>query len=270
MLRDSLSAAESFAILMSINTRRSFVPHVALLPAADDVAEDMDWDHARDAPALQSIMARRRSIRRLGAGPFPIATRERLLAAIRLTPAAYNLPPWRVVLVHERRDELWAEVAAGFREGLSGDRLERYLDRLDGFRGGVAVALIFEDRAVERALREEKGAAPEVAQTFVQQAMGMVQLALWLAITAEGLVTSLQHWDDLIGARAARFAGLDDGESWIGGHDADRLCRRGAAGDRTRPGGADLCSRSGRQGRPPRTCVVAMTCCGSAANSVSS
>lgn len=184
------------------------MPHVALFPAVDDLA----IDRAREAPALQSIMARRRSIRRLGAGPFPTATRERLLAAIRLTPAAYNLPPWRVVLVHERRDELWAEVAASFRDGLSGDRLERYLDRLDGFRGGVAVALIFEDRAVEQALREEKGAAPEVARTFVQQAMGMVQLALWLAITAEGLATSLQHWDDLIGTRAARFAGLDDGE----------------------------------------------------------
>ncbi len=169
---------------------------------------------ALDTPALplhlhlQTIMGHRRSIRRLQDGPFAADVRARLLEAIRLTPAAYNLPPWRVILVHERRDDLWAEIERGFHETLSDDRLERYLERVRGFREGVAVALIFADRRVERALREEKGASAEVAQGFVQQALGMVQLSLWLAITAEGLVTSLQHWDELIGPRAKRFAGL--------------------------------------------------------------
>ncbi len=184
--------------------------HAVLTADAHPIIEQNGWDHGLEAPALQAIMGRRRSIRRLQGGPFTPAMRSRLLEAIRLTPAAYNLPPWRVVLVHERRDDLWTEVSAGFHEHLAGDRLARYLDRLDGFRGGVAVALIFADRTVERALREEKGAAADVAQGFVQQALGMVQLSLWLALTAEGLVTSLQHWDDLIGARAARFAGLGE------------------------------------------------------------
>jgi predicted oxidoreductase (fatty acid repression mutant protein) len=183
----------------------------ALLADVQPISE-IHANGAADDPALhlQAIMARRRSIRRLHDGPFSGDARARLLEAIRLTPAAYNLPPWRVILVHERRDDLWVEIERGFHETLSGDRLERYLDRLHGFREGVAVTLIFADRRVERALREEKGASPEVAQGFVQQALGMVQLALWLAITAEGMVTSLQHWDEWIGARAARFAGLPD------------------------------------------------------------
>ena len=165
---------------------------------------------ADDQPArlLHAIMAERRSIRRLQPGPFSVATRDRLLEAVRSTPAAYNLPPWRVVLVQERRAALWTEIARGFREHLDGDRLARYLERLQGFASGVAVALIFEDRAVERELREERGAEAEVAYSFVHQALGMVQLALWLAITAEGLVTSLQHWDHLVGPRLAHFAGL--------------------------------------------------------------
>jgi predicted oxidoreductase (fatty acid repression mutant protein) len=197
--------------------RRLFVtPDAIALAAAQPVLDieliDVSWDREVEASALQAIMARRRSIRRLHDGPFTPAMRAHLMEAVRLTPASYNLPPWRVVLVHERRDELWREIEWGFREHLSDDRLERYLDRLNGFRGGVAVALLFADRRVERALREEKGAPPEVAQTFVQQALGMVQLALWLAITAEGLATSLQHWDDLIGLRAARFAGLSEGD----------------------------------------------------------
>jgi uncharacterized protein len=174
------------------------------------VVADVHENGNIEAPTLQAIMARRRSIRRLQDGPFSADTKTRLLEAIRLTPAAYNLPPWRVALVHERRDDLWAEIERGFCETLNGDRLERYLERLRGFREGVAVALIFADRRVERALREEKGASAEVAQGFVLQALGMVQLSLWLAITAEGLVTSLQHWDEWFGARAARFAGLTE------------------------------------------------------------
>jgi predicted oxidoreductase (fatty acid repression mutant protein) len=180
------------------------------LPAVD--LDDISWDGRSEVSALQTIMARRRSIRRLRDGPFLPATRAHLLEAIRLTPASYNLPPWRVVLVHERREELWAEIERGFREHLSGERLARYLDRLEGFRGGVAVALVFVDQRVERTLREEKGLAPPVAQSFVLQAMGMVQLALWLALTAEGLVASLQHWDEFIGSCMARFAGLPEAD----------------------------------------------------------
>lgn len=167
-------------------------------------------DHASVAGrVLQDILASRRSIRRLQDGPFTIESRERLLAAIRLTPASFNLPPWRVVLVHHRREALWAEISEGFRETLQGEQLDRYLDRLTGFAGGVAVALVFVDSAVEQQLREEKHLAPAVAASYVLQALGMVQLALWLAVTAEGMASSLQHWDHLVGPRLARFAGLD-------------------------------------------------------------
>jgi predicted oxidoreductase (fatty acid repression mutant protein) len=166
----------------------------------------------QSAVTLQAILAERRSIRRLRPGPFTDEMRERLLTAVRLTPAAYNLPPWRVVLIHRQRAVFWAQVERGFRETLHGEQLERYLDRLRGFAPGVAVALVFVDREVERALREERGAAPDVAASFVQQAMGMVQFALWLAVTAEGMATSLQHWDHLVGPRIARFAGLPEDE----------------------------------------------------------
>ena len=171
--------------------------------------ETLDFDTAL---AFQTLLSERRSIRRLRSGPFTPETRERLLAVAPLTPAAYNLPPWRVVLVHERREALWAEVEQGFREALGEEQLARYLDRLRGFAPGVAVALVFVDVGVERELREGKGAPAEVAASFVQQGLGMVQLAMWLAVTAEGMATSLQHWDHLVGPRLARFAGLPEDE----------------------------------------------------------
>src|SRR5262245_18377885 len=118
-----------------------------------------------ESTALLSLLERRRSIRRLRSGPFSVETRGRLLNAIRLTPAAFNLPPWRVVLIHEQREAFWEVVEAGFRDALEGERLRRYLDRVDGFRAGVAVALIYEDRAVHVQLRDAWQISDEQARS---------------------------------------------------------------------------------------------------------
>lgn len=159
-------------------------------------------------PDLQTLLERRRSIRRLRPGPFTLGTKQRLLDAIQLTPAAFNLPPWHVVLISDTREAFWDVVEEGFRSNLEGDRLQRYLDRLEGFRPGVAIALIYEDRSVHPALRDAWQISDEQATSFVQQGLGMLQLSIWLSLTAEGLVTSLQHWDWLLEDRIATFAGL--------------------------------------------------------------
>lgn len=90
----------------------------------------------RQSQDLVELLTNRRSIRRLRSGPFSVQTRERIEQAIRLTPAAYALPSWHVVLVHEELHELWDVVEQAFRDRLEDHRLERYLDRLAGFRSG--------------------------------------------------------------------------------------------------------------------------------------
>jgi len=157
---------------------------------------------------LLTLLERRRSIRRLRGGPFPLQTRQRLTEAVRLTPAAYNLPSWHVILLRERRNEFWDLVAAAVDNRLDGDRRERYLDRIAGFRDGVAVAIFFEDTTVGAQIAQAWQISDAQAGAFVQQGLGMAQLALWLALTGEGLVTSLQHWDWLIEDRLAAFLGV--------------------------------------------------------------
>jgi predicted oxidoreductase (fatty acid repression mutant protein) len=155
-----------------------------------------------------SLLSRRRSIRRLQEGELTPDALERIQEAILRTPSAYSVPLWHVVLIQERRRAFWNEIEGGFRAGLERDRLGRYLDRLDGFRGAAAVALIYEDRDAFPELRDAWNLSDEVAHSFVQQGLGMVQLAIWLALTAEGLVSSLQHWDWLVQERLARFLHL--------------------------------------------------------------
>ena len=174
------------------------------------ITEPPTFDFEAEAfdAGLLDLLERRRSIRRLRYGPFPGAARARILEAIRLTPAAFNLPSRHIVLIHSERAAFWRTVEAGFRERLDGDRLQRYLDRLEGFRSGVAVALIFEDVSVRAELAAAWKITEDQARSYAEQELGMAQLALWLALTAEGLATSLQHWEWLIGDRLTEFAGV--------------------------------------------------------------
>ena len=154
---------------------------------------------------LHTLLEQRRSIRRLADGPVSAETLGRLSEAVQRTPAAFNLAPWHVVIVRDERAAFWDVIEAGFRAGLSEERLERYLDRLAGFRPGSGAILIYEDRSVLPKLRDAWQISDAQAYAFVQQGIGMVQLALWLALTNDGLVTSLQHWEWLVEDRLAEF-----------------------------------------------------------------
>jgi predicted oxidoreductase (fatty acid repression mutant protein) len=48
----------------------------------------------------------------------------------------------------------------------------------------------------------------ETARSFAEQGLGVAQLALCLALTAEGLTTSLQHCDALLAEELATFLDL--------------------------------------------------------------
>jgi predicted oxidoreductase (fatty acid repression mutant protein) len=165
---------------------------------------------AESTTDLLGLLERRRSIRRLRGGPFPLHVRQRLMEAVRLTPAAYNLPPWRVILLHERRDAFWQLFEDAVDDRLDGDRRERYHDRIEGFRDGVAVAVFYEDTTVSPQIARAWQISEKEADAFVQQGLGMAQLAFWLALTAEGLVTSLQHWDWLLEDRLDAFIGAPE------------------------------------------------------------
>lgn len=159
-------------------------------------------------PVFTDLLKRRRSIRKLRDGPLPPGAISRIATAASLVPSAFNAPPWHVAIIHERRDAFWGVIEVAFRVRLNGDRRDRYLARLDGFRNGAGAVLVFEDRAAVESLKVSYQLPAETARSYGQQAIGMVQLALWLAIVDEGLATSLQHWEALIEDAVARFLDL--------------------------------------------------------------
>ena len=161
-----------------------------------------------DRLPFQSLLEQRRTVRALTDGPIQPELLSDLARAVALTPAAYNRPPWRVVIIHEQRVPFWAAVEDAFRANLDGERLARYLHRLDQFRSGLGAILIFEDRSIASQLLTGHGTPHETASAYIQQAIGMVQLSLWLALIDHGLGTSLQHWDWLIEDALPPITGL--------------------------------------------------------------
>ena len=57
-------------------------------------------------------------------------------------------------------------------------------------------------------LRDAWQISESQAHAFVQQGIGMVQFAIWLALTNDELVTSLQHWEWLVEQRVAEFTSI--------------------------------------------------------------
>ena len=64
------------------------------------------------AASVTSLLAQRRSIRRLAGGALSPDTVARLQDAVVRTPSAFGVTPWQIVILQEQRDAFWDEVAA--------------------------------------------------------------------------------------------------------------------------------------------------------------
>jgi len=160
------------------------------------------------AAAIAALFDLRRSTRKLDPATFPPTLIADLAAATHSMPSAFNAQPWHVVALQERNAAFWDRVEEAFAARLAGDRRARYLARAAGMRRGGMTLLIFED--VARAAPRD-GLTDAEARDQASQSLGMVQLALWLTITAHGLSASLQHWHTMIEGVALDFVGLPSG-----------------------------------------------------------
>ena len=158
----------------------------------------MNWKDA----ALWETMMKRRSLRRLKeGGDFGEKDLEELLSAARRVPSAFNMQSYRVLPLRGAEHEaFWDLVGEVLMETIGEERFAkgRTGEKLQGFRNGNGTLLFFEDEDVV----EEKGnIAKSYKETFPkwsQQGSGIIQYAIWLMLTAEGLAASLQHYDNLI------------------------------------------------------------------------
>ena len=148
-----------------------------------------------------SAMKTRRSHYGL-AGTSPIADsriEEILKDAVTYTPSAFHSQSSRVILLlGDRHKKLWSIVMETLRAVVAPEKFAPTEAKILSFSAGHGTVLYFEDMAVVADLQKNM---PRYAENFAlwsNQSAGMLQYAVWVALSQEGLGASLQHYNPLI------------------------------------------------------------------------
>ena len=124
---------------------------------------------------------------------------EILVDAITYTPSAFHSQSSRAVLLFGgRHRKLWEIVADTLQAIVPADRFPNTKAKIQSFADGYGTILFFEDMDV---IHEMQNNVPLYAENFPvwsNQSAGMLQFAVWTALSQEGLGASLQHYNPLI------------------------------------------------------------------------
>lgn len=133
--------------------------------------------------------------------------------ALDLTPSAFNAQTQRaVVLFGENSDTFWDLTREALREVAPAEGFDKTIAKLETFKAGQGTILYYIDTAVVKGLQEQFALYADNFPTWAQQENGMLQLVVWSALADAGLGASLQHYNPVVDAAAAKA--FDIPESW--------------------------------------------------------
>jgi predicted oxidoreductase (fatty acid repression mutant protein) len=148
-----------------------------------------------------SALQNRRSVYALGK-ELPISQEkiETLVKEITdAVPSAFNAQSQRVVVLSgEAHKKLWEITKNTLKPLVGAERWKKTEEKLNGFEAGAGTILFFDDAPTTLKLVK---AFPAYAANFApwaEQQNGMLQLAIWTALEAEGLGVNIQHYNPLI------------------------------------------------------------------------
>lgn len=125
---------------------------------------------------------------------------EKILTdAITYVPSAFHSQTSRVVLLlGERHKKLWTIVKETLRAIVLPEKFDFTDAKINTFAAGHGTILFLEDNETIEQLQKD---FPSYASNFPiwsLQSAGMLQYAVWTALSSEGLGASLQHYNPLI------------------------------------------------------------------------
>lgn len=119
--------------------------------------------------------------------------------AIKYTPSAFNSQSARaVVLLGASHDKLWDITKETLRKIVPADSFASTEDKMNTFRSAYGTVLFFEDNKVIEKLQSDFALYKDNFPIWSLESSGMAQLVVWMALEAEGLGASLQHYNPLI------------------------------------------------------------------------
>lgn len=148
----------------------------------------------------ESMKNRRSQYVLSGKSPISKERLEEILRdAVKYTPSAFHSQSSRAVLLLGKQHlNLWSIVMEVLRGKVPVDKFAPTEAKVKSFASGYGTILYFEDLDVVKNLQENVPAYADNFPVWSNQSAGMLQYAVWIALTSEGLGASIQHYNPLI------------------------------------------------------------------------
>ena len=156
--------------------------------------------------AFINSISKRRTQYALGKNlPLPQQEVSQLIQeAIKLSPSSFNSQSSRaVILFGAESDKFWGFVMEALRKIVPADSFAPTEAKINSFAAGAGTVLFYEDQDVIAGLQQQFAAYAENFPVWSEQASGIAQFAVWVALSEANIGASLQHYNPLPDAAAA-------------------------------------------------------------------
>ena len=156
--------------------------------------------------AFINSISKRRTQYALGKNlPLPQQEVSQLIQeAIKLSPSSFNSQSSRaVILFGAESDKFWGFVMEALRKIVPADSFAPTEAKINSFAAGAGTVLFYEDQDVVAGLQQLFAAYAENFPVWSEQASGIAQFAVWVALSEANIGASLQHYNPLPDAAAA-------------------------------------------------------------------
>lgn len=119
--------------------------------------------------------------------------------AVKHVPSSFNSQSSRVVVLFgEKHDKLWDIAMEALRKIVPEENFSSTEQKINSFKAGHGTVLYFEDFSVVESLQMQFELYKDNFPVWAEQTSGMLQFAIWTALSIEGLGATLQHYTELI------------------------------------------------------------------------
>ncbi len=124
---------------------------------------------------------------------------ELVKEVVRETPTAFNSQTQRVVILFEdSHKRLWSLTEEALKPLTPAENFPGTQEKLQGFAAGKGTILFFEDMDVVKGLQEQFALYAENFPIWSEQASGMTQSNVWVALSEHNIGANLQHYNPVI------------------------------------------------------------------------
>ena len=114
-------------------------------------------------------------------------------------PSSFNMQSARVIVaMGEHHEKIWHITKETLRKIVPAENFAPTEAKIDGFAAAYGTILFFDETATVTHMQQQFAAYAENFPIWAQQSNGMLQFAIWTALTNMGLGVNLQHYNPLI------------------------------------------------------------------------